>query len=97
MLFFTPIFTPSVHPAFGSLLTLTQTLNELEALGLIVGQSSLKQHGVHTKLRVQQRHVAVDFDEEVDALVSLVEMRVVVRKGLRAARTAESPTRRHLK
>lgn len=95
--FFTPIFTPSVHPAFGSLLTFAQTLDELEALGLIVGQSSLKQHRVHTKLRVQQRHVAVDFDEEVDALVSLVEMRVIVRKGLRAARTAESPTRRHLK
>lgn len=53
-------------------------LNEFEALGLIVRQTSLKQHRVHAELRVQQRHVAVHFDEEVDALVALVEMRVVV-------------------
>lgn len=68
------------------------TLDELEALGLVVGQTSLKQHGVDAELRVQQRHVAVHLDEEVDALVAFVEMRVVVRKGLRAAGTAESPT-----
>lgn len=53
-------------------------LDELEALGLVVGQTSLKQHRVHAELRVQQRHVAVHLDEEVDALVAFVEMRVVV-------------------
>lgn len=69
------------------------TLDELEALGLVMGQTSLKQHGVHAELRVQQRHVAVHLDEEVDALVALVEVRVIVRKSLRAARAAERPTR----
>lgn len=67
-------------------------LDELEALGLVVGQTSLKQHRVHAELRVQQRHVAVHLDEEVDALVPFVEMRVVVRERLRAAGTAEGPT-----
>lgn len=55
-------------------------------------QTSLKQHWVHAELRVEQRHVAVHLDEEVDALVALVEMRVVVWKGLRAAGAAEGPT-----
>lgn len=89
------------HPVLQSLTPLlallngaavASTLDELEALGLVVGQTSLKQHGVDAELRVQQRHVAVHLDEEVDALVAFVEMRVVVRKGLRAAGTAESPT-----
>lgn len=71
-------------------------LDELETLGLIVGQTGLKQHGVHAELCVQQRHVAVHFDKEVDAFVTLVEMRVVVREGLRAAGTAECPTRCYL-
>lgn len=72
-------------------------LDELEALGLVVGQTGLEKNGVHSELGVQQRHVAVDFDEEVDALVSLVEMGVVVWQGLRAAGTTKGPTRRHLK
>lgn len=54
------------------------TLDELEALGLVVGQTGLEQHRVDAELRVQQRHVAVHLDEEVDALVPLVEMGVVV-------------------
>lgn len=73
------------------------TLDEFEALSLIVGQTGLKQHGIHAKLRVQQRHVAVHLDEEVDALVALVEMRVIVRKSLRAAGAAERPTGGYLK
>lgn len=54
-------------------------------------QASLEQDGVHAELCVQQRHVAVHLHEEVDALVALVEVRVVVREGLRAAGTAKSP------
>ena len=61
-----------------------------------MGQPGLEEDGVHTELGVQQRHVAVDFDKEVDALVPLVEVGVVVRKSLRAARAAESPTGGHL-
>lgn len=56
-----------------------------------MGQASLEQDGVHAELCVQQRHVAVHFHKEVDALVTLMEVRVIVRESLRAAGTAESP------
>lgn len=49
-------------------------LDELETLGLIMGQTSLEQHRVNSELCVKQWHVAVHFDEEVDALVALMEM-----------------------
>lgn len=75
----------------------TPLLYELEALCLVMWKSCLKQHRVHPELRVEQRHVPVHLHEEVDALVALVEVRVVVREGLRAAGTAEGPARRHLK
>lgn len=95
--------TPSVLEEGGPLLRsfqllalLNPTLDEFEALSLIVGQTGLEQHGVHAELRVQQRHVAVHLDKEVDALVALVEMRVVVRQSLRAAGAAEGPTGSHL-
>lgn len=71
-------------------------LYELEALCLVVWKSGLKQHRVHPELRVEQRHVPIHLHEEVDALVALVEVRIVVREGLRAAGTAEGPARRHL-
>lgn len=71
-------------------------LNEFEAFGLVVRKASLKEDRVHPELRVEQRHVTVHLDEEVDALVALVEVRVVVRQCLRTAGTAEGPTRRHL-
>lgn len=86
-----PVLPSSLLPALRC-----PTLDELEALGLVVGQASLKQHRVHAELRVQQGHVAVHLDKEVDALVALVEMRVVVRQRLRAAGAAERPTRCHL-
>lgn len=41
-------------------------------------QAGLEQHRVHAELRVEQRHVAIHLDEEVDALMSLVEVGVVV-------------------
>lgn len=66
-------------------------LDELEALGLVVGQAGLEEHRVHAELRVQQGHVAVHLDEEVDALVPLMEVGIVVGQSLRASRTSESP------
>lgn len=72
-------------------------LDELEAFGLVVWQARFEKHRVHTELRVQQRHVAIHLDEEVDALVALVEVRVVVRQCLRATGAAESPARRDLR
>lgn len=77
-------------------LAFPRPLDELEALGLVVGEPGLEQHRVHAELRVQQRHVAVHLDEEVDALVALVEVRVVVGQGLGAAGAAEGPAGRHL-
>lgn len=64
----------SAHP----LPTRARLLDELEALGLVVGQAGLEEHRVHPKLRVQKGHVAVHFDKEVDTLVPLMEVRVVV-------------------
>ena len=49
-------------------------LDELEALLLVVRDASLKEHRVGAELRVDERHVAVDAHEEVDALVALVEV-----------------------
>lgn len=53
-------------------------LDELEALGLVVGQAGLEEHRVHAELRVQQGHVAVHLDKEVDTLVPLVEVGIIV-------------------
>lgn len=53
-------------------------LDELEALGLVVGQAGLEEHRVHAELCVQQGHVAVHLDKEVDTLVPLVEVGIVV-------------------
>lgn len=71
-------------------------LDELEAFGFVVREAGLEQYRVHPELRVQQWHVSVHFDEEVDALVPLVEVRVVVGQGLGTAGTAERPARRDL-
>lgn len=61
-----------------------------------MGKPGLEEDRIHTELGVQQRHVAIHFDKEVDAFVSLMEVRVIMRKGLRTARAAESPARSHL-
>ena len=71
-------------------------LDELEAFCLVVGQAGLEEDRVHAELCVQEGHVPVHLDEEVDALVSLVEVRIVVRKRLGAAGAAESPAGGHL-
>lgn len=66
---------PSLRP---SSLRRAMPLDELEALGLVVGQAGLEEHRVHAELRVQQGHVAVHLDEEVDTLVPLMEVGIVV-------------------
>lgn len=66
-------------------------LDELEALGLVVGQACLEEHRVHPELRVQQGHIAVHFDEEVDTFVPLVKVGIIVGQGLGASWASESP------
>lgn len=66
-------------------------LDELEALGLVVGQTGLEEHRVHPELRVQQGHVAIHLDKKVDTFVPLVKVGVIVGEGLRASWASESP------
>lgn len=66
-------------------------LDELEALGLVVGQAGLEEHRVHPELRVEQWHVAIDLHKEVDALVPFMEVRVIMGQGLWAARASKGP------
>lgn len=66
-------------------------LDELEALGLVVGQAGLEEHRVHPELRVQQGHVAVHLDKEVDAFVPLVKVGIIVGQGLGASWASKSP------
>lgn len=75
---------------------LSVLLDELKAFGLVVRESGLEENRIHAELCVEQRHVTVHLDKEVDALVALVEVRVVMRECLRTAGTAERPTGRHL-
>lgn len=49
-------------------------LNELEALSLVMGQASLKEHRIHTELSVEQWHISIHFHKEVDAFVTLMEV-----------------------
>lgn len=73
------------------------TLSDVpEALLLVVGQSCFKQYRVHTILRVQQRHVAVNLHKKVNTLVSLLKVRLVAWQSLRAARAAKCPAWRYL-
>lgn len=86
----------SALPFSGPSTYLPAALDELEALGLVVGKAGLEQHRVHAELCVEQRHVAIHLDEEVDALMALVEVGVIVRECLGAAGAAEGPARGHL-
>lgn len=74
-----------------SLPTSAVPLDELEALGLVVGQAGLEEHRVHPELRVQQGHVAIHLDKEVDTLVPLVKVGIIVGQSLRASRASEGP------
>lgn len=86
------LLTPLTH----RLLRTGKALNELEALGLVVGQAGLEEHRVYPELCVQEGHIAVHLDKEVDTLVPLVKVRVIMGQGLRAPRASESPPRCHL-
>lgn len=57
---------------------LSGPLDELEAFGLVMGQAGLEEHRVHPELGIQQGHVAIHLDKEVDAFVPLVEVGVVM-------------------
>lgn len=93
-----PVDVPGVLPCLGAtsltLLILSpdlQVLDELEALGLVVGQAGLEEHRVHPELRVQQGHIAVHLDKEVDAFVPLVKVGIIMGQGLGASWASESP------
>ena len=58
--------------------------------------SRLEENRVDPELCVQKRHVAVDFDKEVETFVALVEMSIVTRQSLWTPGAAESPARCHL-
>jgi len=53
-------------------------LDEFEAFCLVVGQAGLEEDRVHAELGVEQGHVPIHLDKEIDALVPLVEVRVIV-------------------
>lgn len=57
---------------------LATPLDELEALGLVVGQAGLEEHRVHPELGVQEGHVTIHLDEKVDTLVPLMKVGVIV-------------------
>ena len=56
-------------------------LNKLETLLLVLSYPSLEEDRVSSVLRVEKRVVAEHAHEEVDAVVALVEVRVVLRQG----------------
>lgn len=85
----------SPHSTHG-LFRIGKALDELEALGLVMGQAGLEEHRVHPELCVQEGHIAIHLDKEVDTLVPLVKVRVIMGQGLRAPRASERPPRCHL-
>ena len=61
-----------------------------------MGQPGLEEHRVDAVLRVEQWHVAIHLREEVDAVVPLLEVRVIGWQRVDAAGAAEGPPWRHL-
>lgn len=53
-------------------------LDELEALGLVVGQAGFEEHRVHPELSVQQGHIAIHLDKKVDTFVPLMKVGIIV-------------------
>lgn len=72
-----PFALTRLWPTFGET-RVPAVLDELEAFCLVVGQAGLEEDRVHTELGVQEGHVPVHLDKEVDALVSFVEVRVIM-------------------
>ena len=71
-------------------------LNKFKALLFVLWNPCFKEHRISSELSIQQWHVSVDLGEEVDALVSLLEVRVVLRQDHRAPGAPEGPSGRHL-
>lgn len=71
-------------------------LYKFETFCFVMRKSSLEENGVHPELGVEKGHVSVHLDKEVDALVSLVEVRVVVGERLGTAWATEGPARCNL-
>lgn len=59
-------------------LKLAMPLDELEALGLVVGQAGFEEHRVHPELSVQQGHIAIHLDKKVDTFVPLMKVGIIV-------------------
>jgi hypothetical protein len=53
-------------------------LDELETLGLVMGQAGLEEHRVHPELSVQEGHVTIHLDKKVDAFMSLMKVGVIM-------------------
>jgi len=69
---------------FSNVLTILHRLglsNELETFLFVLRNSSLEEDGVCSILCVKEWIVAVDLDEEVDAVVTLVEVGVILGQG----------------
>ena len=63
--------------------------NKLETLLLVLRYPSLEEDRVGSVLGVEKRVVAEHPHEEVEAVVALVEVRVVFRQGYRTTGTPE--------
>lgn len=79
-----------------SALTLICALYELETFLLVVWNARFEEDGVGSVLCRQQWSVAHNLRKELDALVPLVEVRLVGGKRDGTARASERPARRHL-
>jgi len=66
-------------------------LDVLEALLLVVWDTSLEENGVRPVLGVQQRRIAEHPAKEVDALMPLLEVSIVLAERNRTAGAAERP------
>lgn len=84
-----PVDVPKVLHALGTLGAISLTLpflspkpsmplDELEAFGLVMGQAGLEQHRVHPELSIQEGHVAIHLDKEVDTLVTLMKVGIIM-------------------
>ena len=70
---------------------LIDDLDELETLLLVLRDPRLEEDGVGPELGVEERHVSEHLGEEVDALVTLLEVGVVFRERDGTTWTPERP------
>ena len=65
-------------------------LNKLETLLLVLSYSGLEQDRICSVLRIEQWIVSIDLNEEVEALVTLVKVRVILGERDRTSGTPAS-------